>query len=151
MNAPHLHLLVTHVPVLGTVFGLCLLLLALARRSDELKRTSLLVFFVAGMLAIPAYVSGEPAADHLKRIFAGTMADATDQHSEIAVIALTMSLIAGLLALFALVFYRGGKKIGHRAIISMLVVSLATAVLLGWTANLGAKIRHTEIRSDAAR
>ena len=63
MNAIHVHLMLTHVPVLGTVFGLGLLLVALWRRSDEVKKVALGVFVLAALFAVPVYLTGEPAED----------------------------------------------------------------------------------------
>jgi len=50
MNWAHVHLLLNHLPVVGTFFGVLLLLLALLRKSEELKRVSLGVF----VLNLPA-------------------------------------------------------------------------------------------------
>ena len=44
MSSIHLHLLLNHVPVIGTVLGVLLLAVAVARRSDELGRVALWLF-----------------------------------------------------------------------------------------------------------
>ena len=46
MNAPHLHLILNHVPTIGSAIALGLLLLGLLRRQEALTRVSLEVFFV---------------------------------------------------------------------------------------------------------
>lgn len=53
MNWAHVHLLLNHVPVLGTIFGLALLGYALMRRNDGLTRVALGVFVVVALLALP--------------------------------------------------------------------------------------------------
>ena len=58
VNTPHLHLLMNHVPTLGTVLGLGLFLLARGRRSDHLRRASLEVFFLIALAALPVYLTG---------------------------------------------------------------------------------------------
>lgn len=68
MNAPHLHLLLNHVPVLGSAFGLGLLAFALWRKSDELKKTAFGVFVIAALLAVPGYLSGEPAEEGVESL-----------------------------------------------------------------------------------
>ena len=50
MNPAHLHLMLNHIPVLGTAFGLGLLAFALWRRSDELKKTALGVFVLVALM-----------------------------------------------------------------------------------------------------
>ena len=60
-NPAHLHLMLNHVPLLGTAFGLGLVGWALLRKSEELKKISLGVFVIVAVLAVPAYLMGEPA------------------------------------------------------------------------------------------
>ena len=63
MNVAHLHLMLNHIPVVGMGFGLALVGLALLRKSEELKRISLGFLIVIALLAIPAYLTGEQAAE----------------------------------------------------------------------------------------
>ena len=58
VNVPHLHLLMNHVPTVGTLIGLGLFLLSFVRRSDQLRHASLEVFFFIALAALPAYVTG---------------------------------------------------------------------------------------------
>ena len=57
-NFVHMHLLLNHVPTIGTIVALGLLLLAFAKRSEELKRGALALFFATRwwvwFLLIPA-------------------------------------------------------------------------------------------------
>ena len=57
-NIPHLHLLMNHVPTVGTVVALGLLLLAFVRRNDHLKHVSLEVFFLLALVTLPVYLTG---------------------------------------------------------------------------------------------
>lgn len=61
MTPAHIHLILNHVPILGTYFGIAPLVLALMRRSDELNRVALGVFVVAALFTIPVYLTGQPA------------------------------------------------------------------------------------------
>jgi beta-lactamase regulating signal transducer with metallopeptidase domain len=63
MNWAHIHLLLNHVPVLGTIFGLALLGYAVLKRSEALKRAALGVFVAVALLALPVYFTGEPAEE----------------------------------------------------------------------------------------
>ena len=58
MNAPHLHLILNHVPTIGSAIAIGLLLLGLLRRQEALTRVSLEVFFVVALVTLPAYLSG---------------------------------------------------------------------------------------------
>ena len=59
MNAAHAHLMLNHVPVLGVVFGVLLLVTAMVRKSDELFKTSLVAFAICAAVGVPVYLTGE--------------------------------------------------------------------------------------------
>jgi hypothetical protein len=150
MNAAHLHLITTHIPVSGTVLGLALLLLALFRQSEELKRTSLLVFLCAGLLVVPTYLTGAPAAEQMKTVMPGMSLDPGEQHAEMAILALGGSALLGLVSLAGLIAFRPGRPLPTWFLATTLVLGLIASGLMAWTADLGGKVRHTEIRSRAS-
>lgn len=49
MNYPHLHLIINHVPILGSVFALLLVLWGMARGSREVRWSALRVGLIAGL------------------------------------------------------------------------------------------------------
>src|SRR5499427_10102422 len=61
MNLAHVHLLLNHFPTIGMILGLGVFLTAIATKSDDLKRTSLGIFFFIALLAIPTFVTGTAA------------------------------------------------------------------------------------------
>ena len=61
MTLAHLHLVMNHVPTVGSVAALGLLLLGFVRRNDHLKHVGLEVLFVIALLTLPVYVSGVAA------------------------------------------------------------------------------------------
>jgi phosphoglycerol transferase MdoB-like AlkP superfamily enzyme len=149
MNPAHLHLLVTHLPVLGSLFGLLLLLLALVQGNRDLQRTSLWVFILAGLAAIPTYLTGRPASTLLLKLMPGMSLDAGDQHAEVAVLALVASSILGCVALIGVTFYRKDKKSPGWFTSLLVTLALLTTATMTWTASLGGKIRHTEIQDPS--
>jgi uncharacterized membrane protein len=54
---------------------------------------------------------------------------------------------AGVVALAGLILFRHAEKLPGWIVAATLVLSIATSGLMGWTANLGGQIRHTEIRA----
>jgi uncharacterized membrane protein len=143
MNAVHLHLMLTHVPVLGTVFALGLLIVGLLRRSDELKKMALWTFALSAAFAIPVFFTGEPAEDSVKRL-PGVSKAAIEEHEDVAKIAFGVILSLGAVALGGLALLR--RRLVPRAFaISILTLAIVAGGLLAWTANLGGKVRHTEI------
>ena len=54
MNLAHLHLVMNHVPTVGAVAALGLLLLAFLRRNEHLKHAGLEVLFVIAVRPFPS-------------------------------------------------------------------------------------------------
>ena len=63
MSLTHLHLLLNHFPVIGTIIALFLLMVAVAAKSDDLKRASLAIFLGIALLTIPTYLTGNAAEE----------------------------------------------------------------------------------------
>jgi hypothetical protein len=61
MNFVHLHLLLNHVPTVGTIIAFGVLLLALAQKSDDLLRGSFALFFAIALVSLPTYMPGYSA------------------------------------------------------------------------------------------
>lgn len=148
MNAPHLHLMLSHIPVLGTAFGLGLLLFALWRNSEELKKTALAVLIIAALAAVPVQLTGEPAEDAIKSL-PGVSKLFIEEHKEMATVAFIGVEVLGVAALAGLLLFRRGKVVPVWFSCLTVAASLIVSALMAWTANLGGQIRHTEIRFNA--
>jgi len=142
-------LMLNHLPVLGTIFGLLLLGWAALRRSETLQRAALGTFVLAALAAIPVFLTGKPSEDLVERL-AGTAEQAIEVHEEAAVVALIAIEALGALALAALVLFRN-RGIPRPLAGGALVFALATAGWMAQTANLGGRIRHAELRSTATQ
>lgn len=147
MNTTHFHLLLNHVPVLGTGFGLLILLIGGWRKSDELKKAALIFFAVTTLVSVPAYLTGEPAEDGVKGL-PGVSKPIIEKHEEAAAVAFTGIIVLGVFGLGGLIRYRGDRVIPPWFTSSAVVASLVVCGLMAWTANLGGQVRHTEIRSS---
>lgn len=147
MTLVHLHLLINHLPVIGAVIGLALLAVAIARRSDELARVTFLLYALLGAAAVVVYLTGEPAEDAVEQL-AGVSKAMIEQHEEAALVATIAMGVAGAFALLAVFVFRR-RVLPRRLIGGGLVVALLITGLMAYTANLGGKIRHTEIRGGA--
>jgi hypothetical protein len=149
MNLTHLHLALNHVPVLGTAFALALLVFGIWRKSNELKKTALCAFVVIALMAVPAYLTGEPAEDGVEGL-PGVSEAIIEQHEEAAGVAFASIGALGVIALLGLLALRHGKAVPAWFAGFMVIVSLTVSALMAWTANIGGQIRHTEIRVGAA-
>lgn len=149
MNGAHWHLLLNHLPILGSVFGILLLLFAWARKSDEVKRVSLGIFVLTAICAVPAYLTGEPAeevAEHLP----GVTHALIEHHEEAALVALSTAIATGIVAMAGLFLSRKAKQLPNWLMLATLFLALATGGLMARAGNRGGEIRHTEIRSGSS-
>lgn len=145
MDGAHLHLLLTHVPVLGTVFGLLLLAYAVWRKHTDLTKVSLGVFVITGLLAGVVYLTGEAAEEAVEGL-PGVSAAAIEVHEAAALYALVATGALGVAALAGLtLFYK--VRIPRWFTTMAILLALAASGVMAWTANLGGQINHPEIRS----
>ena len=148
MSIVHLHLLLNHFPVLGVLFVTLLLLLALVRRSNELARLSLVSLAIVGVISILVFFTGEPAQEAIEHL-PGFSERLVDRHEDAALAATIVTGCVGALALSALIVYRR-RTLPRWLTLFVFVAAVGATGLMGYTANLGGQIRHTEIRSTSA-
>lgn len=148
MNWAHVHLILNHIPVLGVLFGLLLLAWGMVRGNESIQRVALATFFVAALVAIPVFLTGEPSEDAVEHL-AGTAESAIETHEDAAVLSLISVELLGLIAVLSFLRRRAG--LSRYVMRAALVTSVVTAGLMARTANLGGKIRHAELRGAAAQ
>ena len=145
INGAHVHLMVNHFPVIGILFIIMLFLYGLARRSEEIKKVSLAVFVLLAFITVPVYFTGE-AAQKVVKDLPGVTEAFIGRHEEVAGLSLVMMETLGITSLVGLYFFRHSATIPKWFVALVLVISFSTAAIVGFTANLGGQIRHTEIR-----
>ncbi|HET9480301.1 MAG TPA: hypothetical protein VFP98_00965 [Candidatus Polarisedimenticolia bacterium] len=147
-NPAHIHLLLNHVPILGIFFGVLLLSHALIRSNPHVMGVALVVFVVAGLAAIPTFLTGEPAEEIVEEM-PSVSHRAIEDHEDSAKPALAAAIVLGIVSLGGLwlTLRRGGAPswLG----VSLLVLSLVAAGLMARTGHLGGLIRHPEILGAA--
>ena len=149
MNLAHLHLMLNHIPLVGIGFTTLLLILAMLRRSNELINIALVFVVVVALWAIPVYLTGEPAEEVVEDL-PGVSEQLIEEHEEKAEVAFIFVEATGALALISFIVRIYSDKFGHRLALLTLLVLIISGGLMAWTANLGGKINHPEIRSDKA-
>ena len=147
MDAVHVHLMLNHVPVLGVLFGTALLVYALFRPSTEMKRLSFGLFVIAAVVAIPVYLTGEPA-EHRVEGLPGVSHTIVEEHEDAAKVAFIGMIALGSIALAGLVWSWRKSLFPQWLAAAVLLAAVVVSLLSVWTANLGGKVRHSEIRPD---
>jgi len=150
MYTAHYHLLLNHLPIIGTLIGLALFLVSLSAKKEDLTQASLGLFSFIALLAIPTYMSGN-AAQEFFREKPGVSMDLIQTHQGAALLALVFMEITGAFALIGLwEFSRAGKKSEARRpagwiVAAVLLFSIVTSILMAIAGNTGGDIRHPEI------
>jgi uncharacterized membrane protein len=147
INIAHLHLLLNHVPTVGMVVGLGLLLLALVRRNDHLVHSSLEVLFVVALVTLPVYLTGVAAEEALEGM-AGVVPEAIDAHEAAALWGFMGMQVTGLVAWLGLWQSRRNSRASRSTVASVLLLAILTTAMMARAATIGGEIRHPEIAAN---
>jgi len=148
MNLAHLHIVLNHVPSLGSIAGLVLLAFGIYKKDEVIKQGACFVLVFITMAVLPTYISGAEAQRMIAKSpsYAGGI---VQLHQNAAMITLLFMTAAGMFAWFGLWQYRRQAKVGSRTTMFTLITTIAAAASILVTANIGGSINHAEIR-DAA-
>ena len=145
MNPAHWHMLLNHLPIIGSLFATLILLWGILRRSIPIVNLSLVLLVACAVFSIIASQTGEKAEHYLKDLKA---IDETylEPHEDAANVANYGMIAVAALALIALIF----KRIRNVSFMPylILIASIVVFVLMARAGMLGGEIIHKEIRSD---
>src|SRR5262245_55219223 len=156
MNLAHVHILVNHIPIIGTLITLGLFLVSLVGNHDDLKKTSLILFSIIALLAIPTYMSGSGAHQMIQETPDVSM-EMIETHQGAALVAFIFMEITGLVSLMGLWRYSRTEKNPWRSgparmnLFAVLLLAIVTSGLMAVAGNTGGDIRHPEILSEAEK
>jgi len=148
MDATHLHLVLSHFPIIGTIIGVGILAYGQFFKNTEIQKVALATFILMAILTIPVFLTGEESEETVEHI-AGISEQLIENHEELAEKAIWLMGLLGGLSLIS--FYAVIKKLSFAKTMTLitLVVSLATFGLFAQVGNLGGQIRHSEIRTES--
>jgi hypothetical protein len=146
MSPIHLHLVLNHVPVIGVLVAVATLGFAVLRRREELIRFGFGMLVVLGLVGAGVYFTGEPAEESLEDS-PGISELLIEGHEDAALVATVLLGAAAVTALWALVALR--REPGRSTVRlgwTVLILALAPALAMAYTAYLGGQIQHAELR-----
>ena len=144
MTLSHLHLVLNHIPVIGSVVAFGLMLLALLRRSADLRRAALEVIVLVGLISLPAYLSGAGAQLDVSKS-AGVAVTMVRAHHDAALLGSGFMLLTVMVAWVGLWQTRRRARPARGVLGTVLLLTIITLALMGRAANLGGQIRHPEV------
>lgn len=144
MSTVHLHLLLSHVPVVGIMFALVTFAAALLFRESVSIKFGLWLSAALALVAVAVYFTGGAAEEAVENLV-GVTETAIERHEEAAELMTVAMSLFGALSLAALLLFRK-NPVPRWVAVGGLAGTVALSAVTGWTANLGGQIRHTEIR-----
>jgi len=143
-NLEHVHLLLNHVPTVGSVIALGLLIAAFIRRDEGLKLVGLEVLFAIALLTLPAYMTGVAAFTKLRNQ-PGVSETAMRLHQDVALYGFSWMMLAGFIGWVALWQARRHGAAARGLVPAATVLLIVSLVVMARAANLGGDIRHPEL------
>ena len=129
MNQAHIHLIVNHLPILGSLFAAVLLAAGLLQKSPALTRAGLVAVLAAGLLCLPAQLTGEGAAaivQNMPRVSRALI----QNHAEAAERGFWVLELAASLALFSLLLLKNASPKARLLTLLTLVLALLQSDLV---------------------
>ncbi len=149
MNEAHLHMVFNHFPIIGTLFGLGILVFGFFAKNNTLKNTAYILFIIAAVFGFLSMSTGE-GAEELVEDLPNVGHDIIHEHEEIAekfILFMYATGIFSILSLFMSVKKHIFAKLASIITLILAIVTFALATKVGIT---GGEVRHTEIRTANA-
>lgn len=149
MNDAHLHMVFNHFPIMGTIFGLGILITGVITKNNSIKNVSYVLFIIAAIFALLSMATGE-GAEELVEEMPGIGHHIIHEHEEIAEKLALVLYVLGVVSIFGL--YANIKNHSKAKLTSFIAVVIAVigAVLAKSVGTSGGEIRHTEIRENGS-
>ena len=146
MNFAHLHLLLNHFPIIGTIVAFGLFLISMVGKNENLRKASLITFAAMALIAIPTFFSGTGAQGAIKKL-PGVSEALIERHQGAAMLGLLFMEITGGLSLVALWKSQGTSNPvrWNWSLSAVLLFSIVTVGLMTRVGTTGGDIRHPEI------
>lgn len=144
MNPAHLHLLLNHFPILGSLFAAGVLLAGIILNDRKVNQVGLVSLVIFTLLTIPAFLTGEGAEEIIEE-YPGISHAAIHEHEEAGEFGLWVMVFAGVVALAAFWLQRRREHLHRTVSIVACVVALVAFGIFYRVGLTGGEIRHPEI------
>jgi len=149
MNDAHLHMVVNHFPIIGTILGLGILIAGLLLTNKSVQHTAYVLFAIAAIFGLLSMNTGEGAEEMVEDL-PNVGKQIIHEHEEIAEKFVILLYLTGAVALLSLFMsFKNHAKAKFFAY-ATLILAIGTAVLSKNVGTSGGEIRHTEIRENAS-
>lgn len=148
MNDAHLHMVVNHFPIIGTILGLGILITGMILKNNSVKNTAYFLFIVAAVFAAFSMGTGE-GAEELVEDMPSVGKQIIHEHEEMAEKLAIVLYVLGVISLGGLFMnFKNHSKANLVSYVAV-VVAFVGVFFAQQTGTTGGEIRHTEIRANA--
>lgn len=150
MNDAHWHLVVNHFPIIGSIFGLGILISGLVLKNRTTVNTAYIIFIVSALFAFASMATGEGAEEMVEDL--PTVGhEIIHEHEELAEKFALVLYLLGAVSIAGLVMNIRQHAKAKMVSILALVLGLVAVYLGKTTGTSGGEVRHTEIRAEATQ
>ena len=150
MNDAHLHMVLNHFPIIGTILGLGILITGMILKNNSVKNTAYVLFIVAAVFAAFSMGTGE-GAEEMVEDMPTVGKQIIHEHEEMAEKLAVVLYVLGVISLGGLLLsYLKNTKAKMLSYVA-LVVAVVGVFFAQQTGTTGGEVRHTEIRSNAVQ
>jgi uncharacterized membrane protein len=143
----HVHIILNHLPTVGFVFALVFYIAALIMNNVVMKRSSLVLFVICGVLGVPTFVTGNASMWALTDPpVTGISKAVINAHRDFALFSLFGLAFTGVTSWIALWRFRHLGRFSSRSLTVILIFAIITLGVLAETGHRGGQINHPEIR-----
>ncbi len=147
MSQAHLHLLITHLPIVGSILGTLVLIYGLWAKSKDTTLAAYYLLIISSLGSVIAYLTGEAAEESVENI-QGVAESAIEQHEEFALIGFVALIVLGCFALLGVFLTLKKSAWNNKTAWLTLFIGFISFGLIAWTGYLGGQIRHTEVSAS---
>jgi uncharacterized membrane protein len=148
MNAAQLHLIFTHLPIVGLGFVILINLISLFYyKSQDFYKLTLWLYVVLGVFALLAYITGD-GAEEIMKTYPGITEDIIEPHENLALIFFICLMITSAVAIAGLYYTKTKENLLKRFTIYLLIAGIFLSLVAIGTGTTGGNIRHTEIKQE---
>ena len=149
MNDAHLHMLVNHFPIVGTILGLIILIGGIYFRSISIKNTTYFIFIIATIFTVFSMATGE-GAEEIVEDMPTIGREIIHNHEELAEKLAIVMYLLGVVSVIGLITNIRNHPKATFFSYAIAVIAMVAVFLSAKVGTSGGEIRHTEIRADSA-
>jgi len=150
MNPVALHILSCHVPFVGGIFALALLVLARRRQEAVLHEAAEYAVITIAVGSAIAWASGPASLTALESWVDSAGSAHADRHAGIGEFVMVDWGLAAIIALWGVILRRASRPSPSWRPLLLTGLVILRLGLAAWAGHEGGQIRHTELRDPAA-